>query len=139
MKKFFTMFLGVILSFCMLFAFVGCKEEVGVGPIPNGTYIHNCDLERDWYVLWVGKDVGDYYLKIEGDNVDWYVSNSLDYKAKIVEKDGKMYFEGYKWVDPLSSFLNCQEVVVGIEKTYEVFYDAEKKTITIDYYTSQDT
>ena len=26
MKKFFTMFLGAILSFCMLFAFVGCKE-----------------------------------------------------------------------------------------------------------------
>jgi hypothetical protein len=89
--------------------------------------------------LWVGNNNSEYYLEIEGDNVERYTSNALDYKAKIVEKDGKMYFVGYKWVDPLSSFLNCQEVVVGIEKTYEVFYDAEKKTITIDYYTSQDT
>ena len=138
MKKFFTVFLSAILSFCPLFAFVGCKEEVGVGPIPNGTYIHNCDLERDWFVLWVGNNNSEYYLEIEGDNVDWYVSNSLDYKAKIVEKGGKIYFEGYKWASPIS-FFECQKRMVGRETIYEVVYDKEAKTITIDYYTSQDT
>ena len=134
MKKWISVILSAILSLGVLFSFSGCKEEVEVGPIPNGKY---AGLDGE-YVRMKNYE-GDLYWKIEGNNVEQWVSNSLDYKAKIVKKDGKMYFEGYKWVDPLSSFLNCQEVVVGREKTYEVFYDAEKKTITIDYYTSQDT
>ena len=54
-----------------------------------------------------------------------WVSGSCDYKAKIVEKDGKVYFEGYTW----KSFLSSKKR--GHETVYVVVYDEEAQTITL--------
>ena len=121
-KKLWAVVLGIMLMLCMSFGLVGCDEKKG--PIPNGGYTI-VSVEKMCFAF-TEKSVRDPYgWEIEGDIAEEWVSGSCDYKAKIVEKDGKIYFEGYTWKDFLSSKKR------GHETVYEVVYDAEAQTITL--------
>ena len=130
MKKCISVILSIILSLGVLFSFSGCKEEVEVGPIPNGDYI---GVDEEFFLV-DGQDVNLQTWRIEGNNAEFWVSSCLEYKAKIVERDGKIYFEGYKWVDYFDYFTSCQKKQQGNEKIYEVLYEAERKCISVDMY-----
>ena len=121
MKKLWTAVLAVLLMLCMSLGFVGCENK---GPIPNGGYTI-VSVERMCFAF-TEKSVRDPYgWEIEGNKATCWVSGSTDYKANIVEKDGKIYFEGYKW----KSFLSSRQE--GHETVYEVVYDETEKTITL--------
>ena len=123
MKKWFSKLLCFIMLLLTAFVFAGCKKA---GPIPNGDY-----MQTDWGETQVFRfvekdDGGDFFgLTIEGDSVAHYESNFLFYRAKIVERDGKIYFEGYKWKE---LFLSSE---MGNETVYEVIYSEAEKTITL--------
>ena len=121
-KKLWAVVLGALLMLCMSFGLVGCDEKKG--PIPNGGY--TIVSGEKMCFAFTEKSVRDPYgWEIEGDIAEEWVSGSCDYKAKIVEKDGKIYFEGYTW----KSFLTSKKR--GHETVYEVVYDAEAQTITL--------
>lgn len=121
-KKLWAVVLAVMLMLCMSFGLVGCDEKKG--PIPNGNYaVVSVD---EMLFKFTEKSVRDPYgWEIEGDIAEEWVSGSCDYKAKIVEKDGKIYFEGYTW----KSFLSSKKR--GHETVYEVVYDEGAQTITL--------
>lgn len=91
-KKLLTIGLAVLLMLCMSISLVGCKKT---GLIPNGYY--GMSQNEDVYFL-TGNDIRDSFgWVIDGDTAERWVSGSCDYKAKIVENDGKIYFKGYKY------------------------------------------
>jgi hypothetical protein len=51
------------------------------------------------------------------------------YKAKIVEQEGKIYFEGDKWKGLLDILLGGEEQVHTA--TYQVVYSENKQSITL--------
>ena len=121
MKKFWAMICAGLFALCISLGFVGCKNK---GPIPDGNYAV-VSLETMCFE-YTEKSVRDPYgFEIEGDTAKCWVSGITDYKAKIVEKDGKIYFEGYKWKELFSSYEHGRETV------YEVVYDEDAKTITL--------
>ena len=126
MKKIKTSFLAVLCLF-VGFCCVGCeKAEL----IPSGYYAWKGSEEN--YFIFTENDIRDSYgWKIEGDIAERWTSGSLDYKANIVERDGELYFEGYKWVDWLYSLTSCSIKKQGNEEVYKVEYDATGKTITL--------
>ena len=121
-EKLWSVVLGIMLMLCMSFGLVGCDEKKG--PIPNGGYTI-VSVEKMCFAF-TEKSVRDPYgWEIEGDIAEEWVSGSCNYKAKIVEKDGKIYFEGYTW----KSFLSSKKQ--GHETVYEVVYDEGAQTITL--------
>ena len=120
MKKWLAILLGSIL---LLFSFSGCEKT---GPIPNGCYIFGVADENVFFLYEGDKNVHDPGCwEIEGDHAQRWTSGSIDYKAKIVERNGKIYFEGYKF-----RILFGER---GVEHVYGVEYDTIEKSITIDY------
>ncbi len=126
--------ISFVLAILMIFAIgllcclFGCLNNgmVEIGPIPNGTYYWDSH-SYNGYTQYINTDdktgiLTDYYLKINGDSVSQYDSNDLYYKAKIVEREGKIYFEGYKWKDIFGEH--------GYTDIYEIEYDVDTKTIT---------
>ena len=111
------------------------------GPIPNGIYIYNhnessasdktavFDFIMEGSVL--EEDLIDFSgYEIKGSKAYKWVSGSTIYKANIVEKDGKIYFKGYKWVD-MANVISCSSDKQGTEWIYEVeFNETEKRIIT---------
>ena len=113
-------------------------KELAVIPAPSGH-----EEKRAEYCLNVLKSFGakDAYIddalnvilpfNIEGkDNITVIGAHTdvvfgYDVPLNYVEKDGKIYFEGYMWKDFLSSKKR------GHETVYEVVYDAEAQTITL--------
>ena len=123
-KKIFTIGLTVLLMLCMSISLFGCKKT---GLIPNGYY--GMSQNEDVYIL-TGNDIRDSFgWVIDGDTAERWVSGSCDYKAKIVENDGKIYFKGYKWKDLLDIlFRDGKEQ--GNSGVYIVEYDG-KSSITL--------
>ena len=123
-KKIFTIGLAVLLMLCMSISLFGCKKT---GLIPNGYY--GMSQNEDVYIL-TGNDIRDSFgWVIDGDTAERWVSGSCDYKAKIVENDGKIYFKGYKWKDLLDIlFRDGKEQ--GNSGVYIVEYDG-KSSITL--------
>ncbi len=132
MKKFFSICFSVLLMFCMSISLFGCKR---VGPIPNGYYgvahsIPENPLPDNYFML-VECDIRDSYgWVVEGDKAEKWVSGLCEYKAKIVEKDGKIYFEGYKWRDFFDVIFNYKEMQ-GYESDYAVIYNETEKSIAL--------
>ena len=128
MKKFFSNLLCFVMLLLTFFVFAGCKKEK-IGPIPNGDYMQTGWGETQVFRFVEKDDGGDFFgLKIEGDSVAHYESGSLFYRAKIVERDGKIYFEGYKWKMPFYSWIYGE---CGDETVYESIYSETEKTITL--------
>ena len=122
MKKLWAVVFSVLLMLCMGLGLVGCDEKNG--PIPNGNYtVVSTETMCFGFTEKSARD--PYGWEIEGKKATCWVSGYTDYKANIVEKDGKIYFEGYKW----KGFLSSREE--GRETVYEVVYDEETQTITL--------
>ncbi len=123
-KKIFTIGLSLLLMLCMSISLFGCKKT---GLIPNGYY--GMSQNEDVYIL-TGNDIRDSFgWVIDGDTAERWVSGSCDYKAKIVENDGKIYFKGYKWKD-LLDILFGDGKEQGNSGVYIVEYDG-KSSITL--------
>ena len=131
-KKLLTIGLAVLLMLCMSISLVGCKKT---GPLPNGHYgMMNSIPEEPLPDLSFGFTQGDirdsYGLVIDGDTAEMWVSGSCYYKAKIVEKDGEIFFEGYKWKDLLDIlFRDGKEQ--GNTDVYQVVYSESRQIISL--------
>lgn len=141
-RKIITKILAVILAFCMSVIFVGCGQSKSVsGPIPNGRYAY---AGGDWNVkTYIYTDANpnelELYWQIEGDYAESWCSGLISSKAKIVEKEGEIYFECYEWVDivdiisVIGLFFGEKLTKSGSTNIYLVEYNAEEKNITVDY------
>ena len=131
-KRLLTICLAVLLMFCVSISLVGCKKT---GPLPNGHYgMMNSIPEEPLPDLSFGFTQGDirdsYGWVIDGDTAEMWVSGSCDYKAKIVEKDGKIYFEGYKY-RTLLDILLCGGKQQGNTDVYQVTYSESRQIISL--------
>ncbi len=100
-KKIFSVWLAILLMLCMSVNLVGCNKA---GPITNGNYgvVYSIPEEPfpDNCFMRTESDVRKSYgWIIDGNTAEEWVSGICQYKAKIVERDGKIYFEGYQWRD----------------------------------------
>lgn len=126
MKKLMSGLLAVLLAFCMSIGFAACEK---IGPIPNGNYyLKNADSNL---FVFTEMDVCDTYgWVINGDTAERWVSGYCEYKAHIVERDGTMYFEGFKFyliTDLL--FFNFEKS--GNEDDYIVVYNEAEQSIRV--------
>ncbi|MBQ4269589.1 MAG: hypothetical protein IJB97_08085 [Clostridia bacterium] len=133
-KKLLTIGLAVLLMLCMSVSLVGCKKT---GPLPNGHYgMMNSIPEEPLPDLSFGFTQGDirdnYGWVIDGDTAEMWVSGSCDYKAKIVEKDGVIYFEGYKYRTLLDILLRGGKKQ-GNTDVYLVEYDGKSIITLVPY------
>jgi len=139
MKRFLKLIaISLVSILCMTFAgsiLNGCADDGSNtnGPIPNGVYVYNMAGE---FVFQEGVDPSQTNefrsgLVIEGNYAREYIDNWLVQKSKIVERDGKIYLECYKWRD-LFDILFRKGKKQGTEEVYEVIYDADAKTITLE-------
>ena len=130
MKKILSLF----LCFLTLFFCAGCgeKEANSKGPIPNGYYYWSSEEKNT--LIYTESDIREISgWVIKGDTAEHWASDTVHYKAKIVEKDGKIFFEGYKWEEFLVSSK------MGSENIYEVIYDETEKSFeTITVYNEYD-
>lgn len=131
MKRFFAVMLSAVCLLVGVF-FVGCE---GKGPIPNGHYgpMNSIPEEPlpDLYFGFTKGDIRDSYgWVIDGDTAEAWVSGSCYYKAKIVEREDGIYFEGYKWRD-LLDILFRDGKRSGNTDVYQVVYDEGKRSIAL--------
>lgn len=123
-KKFLTIILSVLLMLCMSLSFVGCKKT---GIIPNGYY--SMKNQNETIYVYTQKDIRDSFgWVIDGDNAEEWVSGSCYYKAKIVEKDGEIYFKGYKFIT-LLDILFGDGKENGNTDVYQVIYNESEQSI----------
>ena len=137
-KRLLTIGVAVTLMFCMSLSFVGCKEKEVQRTIPDGRYEATNHSELTHYVYVGDSRNYDYFFEIEEDHVARYSSGMLTYQAKVVEKDDKIYFEGYKWItvsgiitDLIFGNIPKGE---GSTKIYLVEYNPEERSITLELY-----
>ena len=124
-KKLLTIGLAVLLMLCMSVSLVGCKKT---GPIPNGYYGWSSEGENIYERT--GSDIRDSYgWVIDGDIAEEWVSGSCNYKAKIIESDDKIYFEGYKFKTLLDILIGGKEN--GNADVYLVEYNENEGSITL--------
>ena len=138
-KRFLTIGLAIMLTFCISVSFVACKEEEYVaGPIPDGRYARDSNEENGKSTCYYNESVVEFYWEIVGDNATFTGSGLTSLKAKVVEKDGKIYFECYRWttiIDIIIDLLFLQKPIMqGSEDVYLLEYNAEEKTITVELY-----
>lgn len=124
-KKLLTIGLAVLLMLCMGISLVGCNKT---GPIPNGNYAFTGAVYTFEYTSAEVKDV--YGWIIDGDEAEQWVSGTCVYKAKIVEIDGAVRFDGYKWRDWLDVLFGNSEKQ-GSNHDYIVVYYETDKSITL--------
>lgn len=124
-KKLLTIGLAVLLMLCVSISLVGCGKT---RLIPNGYYyIKN---QNETVYVFTENDMRDRYCwVIDGDIAEEWVSGMCCYKAKIVEKDGAIYFEGYKWKELLDILFRGGKEQ-GNTGVYLVEYDG-KSSITL--------
>ena len=119
-KVIFSILTIIILTACLC----GCDSAI----IPNGKYV-SINPSDNVFFNRSSDENAEYYWEIKGDNAMRYVSGYVDYKAKIVKKDGLVYFEGYVFTDVLSN------VKMGSIVKYLVEYSQTEKTIQIQVIT----
>jgi len=122
MKKRLKIIYLIIVGIICFVGLVCCKKT---GPIPNGYYCWSNEGENIY--KFTDSDIRTTFgWEIKGNTAQRWTSGSVDYKAKIKERDNKIYFEGYKWKDLFST------VQSGTETIYEVIYNnSETKIIFI--------
>ena len=142
LKKLLTIWLAVLLAFCAsVTCFTGCEQSEStkpvVGPIPDGTYYWDRNRDKETYI-YDETEISELYWEIEGDEARLYSSGWLSERAKIVEKDGKIYFESYKWINWVHMVINLIFLQgpkrEGTTHIYLVEYNAEEKSIKIELY-----
>ncbi len=125
----FILSLASILCFC---SFLGCTKKTS--PIPDGLYVWQGDnnIYESIYKLTENDIRSSFGWEIKGDTAQRWTSGSVDYKAKIVEKDGEIYFEGYMFRDIFDVLFRGGKQS-GDTKIYRVIYDETEKSITLIY------
>lgn len=122
MKKLLRIFLFVL---CLIFSFCfsACGEK---GLIPEGNYVFTGDV---YTFVYVDGEVRDTYgWIIDGDTAEQWVSGSCVYKASVIEKDGEIRFDGYKWRDLLDILFRGGKKQ-GSNHDYIVVYNENEKSI----------
>ena len=119
---------SILLSILFVLSFVGCGKE---SPIPSGFYCETNYVDEMIYCEFCctsdrKSHVQAHCWEIDGMYVRCWVSSAEHWRAKIVEKDGKIYFEGYKWT---SRFLSTKKS--GNKDIYQVIYDEQTKSFTL--------
>ncbi len=129
MKKYLKL---VIISVIIILGFFnfGCFNQTNTGPIPNGNYGWQSD-KNSVFVFTMDNIKKDYGWVIDGDTAEKWVSGQLCYKAKIVKKEGNIYFEGYKFVEVLYSLLSCAKTEFGTTDVYQVAYNESRQSISL--------
>jgi len=128
------MAISLVSILCITFAgsiLNGCDDlpTTSTGPIPNGKYIAS---PGNVYTFTNEKGLYDIERwEIKGDKAEYWAEDYIAYKATIVERDDKIYFECYKWVDPWSVIACIGKS--GTEAVFEVVYDDVSKSITVKY------
>ena len=131
MKKFLAFLLSALCAL-MCLCFVGCKKEE---LIPNGNYqtiyaIPEMSLPY-LYHEFTEKDIRDTEgFIIDGNTAKQWVSSCCIYKAKIVEREGQIYFEGYLFRDILDVLLGDGEKK-GSTKIYAVKYNEAHQSFSL--------
>ncbi len=126
MKKLFSVTLSVLCL--IIFCFSGCNKS---GPIPNGCYsvahsIPENPLPENYFMRTERNIRDSFGWVIDGDIAEEWVSGSCEYKAKIVKKNGKILFDGYRW----RGFLDDKEGR-GSDHDYIVVYNEVSGSITL--------
>ncbi len=120
--------LATILSIFLLIiaslSFSGCSILESKGPIKNGYYYDT--LNNGVFIFTESSIRQSSGFEISGNNAEYWISGYIDYKAKIVEKDGKIYFEGYMFKELFSKYES------GHNTIYEVVYNVEDKSIKLN-------
>ena len=127
-RRIFIAVLMIFLVSLISVSFVGCAET---GPIPNGYYgvapgVHDGSKPLDTFSYTMQDIRGSYGWVIDGDTAEEWVSGSCVYKAKIVKKDGWIYFEGYKWTNFL---LGGKEQ--GKDDSFLVAYNESERSFSV--------
>ena len=130
-RRIFIAVLTIFLASLISASFVGCAET---GPIPNGYYgvapgVHDGSKPYDTFSYTMQDIRGSYGWVIDGDTAEEWVSGSCVYKAKIVEKDGWIYFEGYKWKDLTDFLLGRKEQ--GKDDAFLVTYNESERSFSL--------
>ena len=124
MRKLVYIFLSVVCLMVSI-SFVGCGKTCS---IPDGYYWFALDHTTFEYT---DTDIKNSHgWVIDGDTAEQWTSNVCEYKAKIIEKDGEILFDGYTWRDIADLFLGDTDER-GSERDYTVVYDEETKRITL--------
>lgn len=113
MKKLIKITNLMILSILYFSCFYGCAKS---GTIPNGCYIYPDGFIAEGYYVLYEEDSNpriSFCWEIDGNKAQRWTSGMVTYRAKIVEKNDRIYFEGY------------------VAKNYEVIYDEALKSITL--------
>ena len=94
-----------------------CSNSHG---IPNGSY--GGDVNGG--VMHTEEYKSDYFWRVKGDTAYYYASGQLTYKGKIINKDGRLYFELYS----VSGIFGKKS---GDAFECEVEYDETTKRLTV--------
>ena len=129
-----ALFFASVVCFC---CFCSCEKT---GPIPDGKYEYIFPVEDKTegykvvskYIYTEDKIKAESYWEIKGGEAWSWGSNHNGFRGKIVERDGKIYFEGYKWLS-VTSLLLGKWRMIGSTSVYSVEYDAEEKILTVTY------
>ena len=122
MKKVKSVTLMLIVLFCITLNLEGCANQ---GLIPNGKYIADNYQNNNVFILTADEINTDFYWVINNGSAQRYISGTVDYKSKIIEENGVVYFEGYTWISILSG------KKLGTTTKYMVEYDVQSKSITL--------
>ena len=132
MKKFLSVLLSALCALTSL-CFVGCKNEKEL--LPSGHYGVVYAIPEDnppyLYFEFTKEDIRDSHgFVIDGNTAAEWVSSCCYYKAKIVEKDGQIYLEGYLFRDFLDILLGDGEKK-GSTKIYAVKYNEANQSFSL--------
>ena len=124
MKKLFTIWLVSVVVFCMSISLAGCNKT---SVIPEGNYAISSENNE---FSFTEEDIRDAYgWVIKGNTAEQWTSSVCEYKAKIVEQDGQILFDGYRWLSILDLLLGDKDKN-GSDCDYIVEYNAGVITLT---------
>ena len=125
MKRLFTIWIVGMLAFCMSISLAGCNKT---SVIPEGNY---CVSNENNVFSFTEGDIRDAYgWIIKGNTAEQWTSSVCEYKAKIVEKDGQILFDGYRWRNILDLLLGDKDKK-GYEYDFTAVYDEGTRSITL--------
>ena len=122
MKKIKSITLMLIVLLCITLNLGGCANH---SAIPNGKYVAVNYQNKNVFVLKNSANEDDFYWEINYGMAQRCTSGIIDYKCKIIEDNGVLYFEGYTWNKIFST------KKMGSTTKYMVVYDDQSKSITV--------
>ena len=124
MKKSLSIVLSVV-CLCMGVCFAGCDKT---SVIPEGNYGRTKD--NTVFVYTEGDIRNTYGWIIDGNTAEQWTSSVCVYKAKIIEKDGEIIFDGYRWGDFLDALFGNKSKQ-GSDHDYTVIYNEVNQSFTL--------